>query len=324
MPYSPTHPTLEAALLRYGGWLEARGVSKRARICFVSRLRRYLRWFQARYHVLPLPSVVSGQAVYLYREDLYRRGLSAYYVRSLVYPARTYHQWAVETHQINEPPLPAMSRPPAARKMKSPRPPSFSVPYVGREEYLDWAARQGIGPRTLRHYRGTLSSLARWMRDSQGEVLGPQHLSPDILRRYFRATDRSPTSLDSASFALRSYAAWAVEAGLLAKDPYAASRRTHSVDPAERKAFGAWLAVNGCASTTVSSRLSALSTFGRWFLATRRRKLSRRVVRPADLAAYREWLAASPRKLSGHGSLAPSTVESLQRTADRYLQWASL
>jgi len=202
MSLHPPDPTLEAAVLRYGTWLEARGVSKRARICFVSRLRRYLRWFQVRYHVLPLPSVVSGQAVYLYREDLYRRGFPAQYVRSLVYPARIYHQWAVETRQINEPQLPAMPRPPASRKMKPPRLPHFSVPYVGRQEYLDWAARRGISPRTLRHYRGTLSSLARWMRDSRGDVLGPHHISPDLLQCYFRATGRSPRSLESASFVI--------------------------------------------------------------------------------------------------------------------------
>jgi hypothetical protein len=76
------------------------------------------------------------------------------------------------------------------------------------------------------------------MRDARSEVLSPQHLSPDLLHRYFRATGRSPKSLDSASFALRSYALWAVDAGLLAQDPYAASRRVHCVDPAERKAFG--------------------------------------------------------------------------------------
>jgi len=124
MPFSTTHPTLEAALPRYGGWLEARGVSSRGRICFVSRLRRYLRWFQDRYHVIPLPSVVSGPAVCLYREDLYRQGLPASQVRTLVYPAQLYHTWAVETRQIREPPLPAMPRPPADRKMKEPKPAS--------------------------------------------------------------------------------------------------------------------------------------------------------------------------------------------------------
>lgn len=58
-------PAVETAVRSYRLWLQARGVPPPARVCFTSRLRRYLRWFQILYRLLPLPSVVSGQAVYL-------------------------------------------------------------------------------------------------------------------------------------------------------------------------------------------------------------------------------------------------------------------
>jgi site-specific recombinase XerD len=219
-------PTVETAVRSYRLWLEARGVPRLARVCFTSRLRRYLRWFQSRYRILPLASVVSGQAVYLYREHLYDQGLSAEYIRSLVYPARMYHTWAVETGKLDEPPLPPMFRPPVGRQMKQPKPPYFSVPYVGREKYLEWAVRQGIGPRTLRHYRGSLSSIARWLRDSRGETLGPAHAKPGLLKHYFKATGRSSSSYDSARFALRSYARWAAEEGILKTDPFLSPRQS--------------------------------------------------------------------------------------------------
>ena len=227
-------PAVETAVRSYRLWLQARGVPPPARVCFTSRLRRYLRWFQNCYRILPLPSVVSGQAVYLYREHLYHQGLSAEYVRSLVYPARMYHTWAIETGKLDEPPLPPMVRPPVGVQMKRRKPPYFSVPYAGREKYLQWAVRHGVGPRTLRHYRGTLSSIARWLRDSRGETLGPTHAKPELLRHYFKATGRSSSSYDSARFALRSYARWATEAGLLKTDPYVSTRRMRNLDPAER------------------------------------------------------------------------------------------
>lgn len=320
MTSPPTDRALKAALLRYRTWLETRAVPDRARSCFVSRLRRYLQWFQRRYNIVPLPSIVSGQAVYLYREDLYRQGLSAPYVRSLVYPARLYHQWAVQTRQLDEPPLPAMIRPPAGTKMKEPKPPQFSVPYVGREEHLAWAAHKGVGPRTLRHYRGTLSSVARWMRDTRGEVLAPKHLRPGLLSRYFHATKRSPRSYKSASFALRSYASWATEARLLNKDPYASSRRSTSLDPAERKALAHWLASQGYAPSTVRSRLTGMSGFARWFLHAHRRRLSRHIVRPNDIQAYGRWLERHSLRTGRH-SLSPATASSLTRAARKYLEW---
>jgi hypothetical protein len=79
----------------------------------------------------------------------------------------------------------------------------------------------------------------------------------------------------------------------------------------------------GCAPSTVSSRLNALSRVGRWFQKTRHPKLSREVVRPSALTAYRKWLRSSPAKANGRGSLAPSTAASLQQTTRLYLQWAS-
>jgi len=57
MPSSSPDPALETALLRYQSWLQARGVSNRGRICFISRLRRYLRWFHDRYLVDPFPLI---------------------------------------------------------------------------------------------------------------------------------------------------------------------------------------------------------------------------------------------------------------------------
>jgi hypothetical protein len=318
-PY-PTDPALEPAIDRYRSWLKARVVSARGRISFLSRLRRYLRWFQNRYQILPLPSVVSGQAVYLYREDLYRQGLPPSQVRALVYPARLYHTWAVETRQISEPPLPPMPRPPAGRQMKQPKLPHFSVPYVGRDQYLEWAVRQGIKARTLRHYRGTLSSLARWMRDSRGEVLAPHHIRPDLLRRYFRATGRSRNSYDSASYALRSYARWATEAGFLKTDPYASTRRARYLDPAEREALARWLSAQGYALASVESRLAGMSAFACWFLQARRRRLSRRGVSRADITAYKRWLERRIRS-TGPLRLSPATARSRIRAGTMYLEW---
>jgi len=319
----PLSDDLEAAVSSYLLWLEARGTSKSARACFASRLRRYLRWFERHYGIHPRPSKASGQAVFVYREDLYRQGRRATYVRPLVYVARTYHTWAVEAGWLDEPPLPPMQRPPPGRRRKQPDPPYFSVPFVGRENYLDWAARQGLSPTTLRHYRGTLSSIARWLRDSRGEMLAPTHASPRLVRSYYRETDRSPSSFESGYFALRSYARWATQERLLSKDPFVSPRPVGFIDPSERSAFAAWLAAQGYSPLTVRSRLDGLAKFGRWFYHARRHMLSRDAVGSDDLPAYLRWLRRPNASARRSRRLAPGTVRALVLAARRYLEWAS-
>jgi hypothetical protein len=211
---------LEFALDRYRDWLIERGVSRKSRNCLITRLRRFAEWFRQHYGAQPLPARLTGQAAYYYREYLLERGLAPSYISSLIYPVRSYHTWAVETGQLDEPLLPPMRRPRPRRPKEERPPPTRSVPFFGKEQYLAWAPWDGIGPQTLRHYRGTLFSISRWLRDSRGRILCPEDATLATLTDYYAATNRSRTSYDSVRAALHSYARWPASGGILDVDPF--------------------------------------------------------------------------------------------------------
>lgn len=215
---------LQSALDRYRDWLIERGVSRKSRNCLITRLRRFAEWFRQCYGAQPLPARMTGQAAYFYRQHLLDRGFSPSYISSLIYPVRSYHTWAVETGRLDEPLLPPLRRPRPRRPKEERPPPTRSVLFFGKDQYLAWAPRDGIGPQTLRHYRGTLSSISRWLRDSRGRILHPEDATLATLADYYAATNRSRASYDSVRAALHSYTRWGVETGILKRDPFMPQR----------------------------------------------------------------------------------------------------
>ncbi len=91
------------------------------------------------------------------------------------------------------------------------------------EQYETYLRQKDVAPLTLRNYLSCLRLFARWYRETTGERLTPQRLTPSDVREYrqylLAVKGEKPNTVNQKLSALRAYAKWAKESGQIANDP---------------------------------------------------------------------------------------------------------